>query len=231
MTTATMKALLERNFLFHDVSGVIVDKVAELAMKHSYPKGAMIFCQGDPGNVLYGVLSGQVRISINAADGQEVFFNIMEAGDTFGEIALLDGRPRTANATAIAATELFLVHRNQFMDLLEREPKLSIHLLQLLCDRVRWTNELLEETVFLDVPARLAKRLLSLSKLHGRVSERGAELSLSQKELAQFLSISRQIVNHHLQEWRDKGWVELSRGKIIICDADALRASTQLDSS
>ena len=148
----------------------------------------------------------------------------MEPGDTFGEIALLDGRPRTAGAIATAPSELFLIKREQFLRLLASEPVLTDHLLRLLCARLRWVSGFAEESALLAVPARLARRLLSLGRLHGRDTGEGIELKVSQDEMARFLGLSRQIVNQHLQSWKARRWVGLGRGKIVILDALALDA-------
>ena len=154
--------------------------------------------------------------------GKEVFLNIMEPGDAFGEIALLDGSPRTATATAMARTELIVIPREAFSALLQSQPQLATHLIQLLCKRVRWTAEQMEDTALLSVPARLAKRLLSLASALGREPQRGTKITLSQEELAQFLGLSRQIVNQHLQTWRVQNWISLGRGSITLEDPQAL---------
>jgi CRP/FNR family transcriptional regulator, cyclic AMP receptor protein len=223
-TSLSAKAVLKHNYLFRDLSDTGLERVAGLASRRSYRKGARIFAQGDSGDALYGVASGRVRISASGAAGQEVFLNIMEPGDTFGEIAVMDGLPRTAGATALDDATLIVIKRTDFLQLLEREPQLAIHLLKLLCERLRWTSELVEESVFLAGPARLAKRLLILASLHGRAVRVGyLELRISQGELARFLGISRQIVNQHLSEWRRHGWVELGRSQVVIRNAEALR--------
>src|SRR5690606_22814290 len=168
-----------------------------LAGRKVYHKGAVIFSQGDHGDALYGVASGRVRISASGAGGREVFLNIMEPGDTFGEIAVMDGLPRTAGATALERTTLILLKRVDFLNLVEKEPQLAVHLLKLLCKRLRWTSDLVEESAFLSGSARLAKRLQTLAQLHGRPAadqEDALELRMSQAELAHFLGISRQIV-------------------------------------
>jgi CRP/FNR family transcriptional regulator, cyclic AMP receptor protein len=220
----TAKAVLSRNYLFRDLPANAIDRLASLAVRRSYDKGEIVFAQGDDGDALYGVASGRVRISACGSGGQEVFLNIMEPGDTFGEIAVMDGLPRTAAATALDATTLIIIKRQDFLNLLEREPALAIHLMQLLCQRLRWTSELVEESAFLPGEARLAKRLLILASLHGRGCEVGVlELAISQSELARFLGSSRQIVNQHLSEWRRHGWIELARSRILIRNAEALR--------
>jgi CRP-like cAMP-binding protein len=146
----------------------------------------------------------------------------MEPGDTFGEIALLDGRPRTASASATAPSELLIVTRERFLGLLAREPRLADHLLRLLCARLRWVSGFAEESALLSVPARLARRLLSLGKLHGQETAAGIELKVSQDEVARFLGLSRQIVNQYLQTWKAQRWVDLGRGRIVILDGRAL---------
>lgn len=222
--TLTARNVLERNYLFRDLPEDTIDSIAALASRRSYRKNTIIFSQGDAGDALYGVASGRVRISACGPDGREVFLNIMEPGDAFGEIAVVDGRPRTAGAVAIEPTVLIVIRRADFLAALERSPDLAMHLLQLFCQRLRWTSDLVEESAFLVGPARLAKRLLVLAALHGSPVSRGMELALSQAELAHFLGISRQIVNQHLQSWRKAGWVDLSRGRIVVTDADALAA-------
>jgi CRP/FNR family transcriptional regulator, cyclic AMP receptor protein len=218
------KALLRHNFLFRGLSEVALERVAALATRRHYPKGTVIFAQGDEGDALYGVAAGRVRISASGAAGQEVFLNIMEPGDTFGEIAVMDGLPRTAGASALDAATLIVIKRTDFLQLLEREPALALHLLKLLCERLRWTSELVEESAFLTGPARLAKRLLILASLHGRAAGVGRlELRISQAELARFLGVSRQIVNQHLAEWRRYGWIDLGRSQIVVRNAEALR--------
>ena len=224
MSTLSAKGVLQRNYLFRGLPDGSLERIAALATRRSYAKGAVIFAQGDEGDALFGVAAGRVRISASGAGGQEVFLNIMEPGDTFGEIAVMDGLPRTAGATALDPTTVIIIKRADFLQLLEREPLLAIHLLKLLCERLRWTRELVEESAFLAGPARLAKRLLILASLHGRAANIGQlELRISQAELARFLGISRQIVNQQLSEWRRQGWVDLGRSQIVILNAEALR--------
>lgn len=223
----TAKTLIERNSLFRGLADATLERVVQLATRRTYDEGGTVFLRGDPGDSLFGVMTGRVRISASRAGGKEVFLNIMEPGDAFGEIALLDGSPRTATATAMTRSELMVLRREPFFDLLRTEPQLAAHLIQLLCKRVRWTAELMEDSALLGPPARLAKRLLTLASVHGRASAEGSKLTLSQEELAQFLGLSRQMVNQHLQTWRAKGWIALGRGSVTLVDARALQKLTQ----
>lgn len=223
MVALAAEKILERTRLFRGLPSETIRRISALSIRRSYNNGAIVFSQADPGDALYGVITGKVRISASSRNGREVFLNIMEPGDTFGEIALLDGRPRTATASAIAPSALIIVTREHFLPLLEREPKLASHVIQLLCERIRWTSGLAEESALLGVPARVARRLLSLAKLHGRETPSGIELAISQEEVARFLGLSRQVVNQYLQNWKLQGRLTLGRGKIVIVDEHALR--------
>ncbi len=195
-------------------------------MQRPYRSGEIIFSQGDAGDALHGIVRGKVRISAGDADGREVFFNILGAGDTFGEIALLDGGARTATATAMVASELLSIARAAFFATLEREPRLALELLRLCGERLRWTSGLAEDAALLEAPARLARRLLLLGEAHGEPDARGIVLRLSQEDLASFLGVTRQLVNQYLQEWKQRGWVDLGRGAVFIRDKTALERLT-----
>jgi CRP/FNR family cyclic AMP-dependent transcriptional regulator len=219
----TARTILERTRLFRGLPRATIDQISALSTRRFYGDGAIVFSQSDPGDALYGVITGKIRISASSPDGREIFLNIMEPGDTFGEIALLDGRHRTATASATVPSELIIITRDHFIELLECQPKLVGHVVQLLCERIRWTSGLAEESALLSVPERLARRLLSLGELHGRETPNGVELTISQEEVARFLGLSRQAVNQYLQNWREQRWVILGRGKIVIVDQRALR--------
>jgi CRP/FNR family transcriptional regulator, cyclic AMP receptor protein len=219
----TAQTILERTRLFRGLPAVTIRQLSALSIRRSYGSGAIVFSQADPGDALYGVVTGKIRISASSPDGREMFLNIMEPGDTFGEIALLDGRHRTATACATVPSELIIITRDHFLELLKAEPELVSHVVQLLCERIRWTSNLAEESALLGVPERLARRLLSLGRLHGQKTPKGVELRISQEEVAHFLGLSRQVVNQYLQDWKGQGWLMLSRGKIVIVDEHALR--------
>jgi CRP/FNR family cyclic AMP-dependent transcriptional regulator len=223
----TAKTVIERNQLFRGLAQATIERIAALATRKTYADGTVVFMRGDPGDSLCGVVSGRVRISASRPGGREVFLNIMEPGDAFGEIGLLDGKPRTATATTLARTELIILRRDRFISLLGTEPSLAAHLIQLLCERVRWTSQLMEDSALLGVPARIAKRLLSLARVHGGDLVDGTKLTISQEELAQFLGVSRQVVNQHLQAWKQAGWVSSGRGSITLADVRSLHKVSQ----
>src|ERR1700676_2570424 len=129
----TAQTILERNSLFRGLPIATIQRISALAIRRTYKRGVIVFAHGDPGDALYGVVTGKIRISSSARDGKEIFLNVMEPGDTFGEIALLDGNKRTATARATVPSELIIIMRDHFLALLQQEPRLTIHLLQLLC--------------------------------------------------------------------------------------------------
>jgi CRP/FNR family cyclic AMP-dependent transcriptional regulator len=227
----TAQTILERTLLFRGLPLATIQQISAISFRRPYVNGAVVFSQADPGNALYGVITGKIRISASSPNGREIFLNIMEPGDTFGEIALLDGRQRTATACATASSELIIITRDHFLELLKHEPTLVTHVVQLLCERIRWTSGLAEESALLSVPERLARRLLSLGQLHGHETSTGVELSISQEELARFLGLTRQAVNQYLQIWKTQGWLKLGRGKIVIVDEHALRGVVAANSA
>jgi CRP/FNR family transcriptional regulator, cyclic AMP receptor protein len=219
--------LLERNRLFRGLPAPTIGQIAALSVRRPYAAGSIIFSQGDAGDALYGVITGRVRISASGPDGREMFLNIMEPGDTFGEIALLDGNPRTAAASVMAPSEMLIIARDPFLALMQREPQVAVHLLRLLCQRIRWTSGLAEDSALLALPARLARRLLSLAKQNGHETQEGLHLKISQEEIARFLGVSRQVVNQYLQDWKDSGWVQIGRANLTITDPKALERTAE----
>jgi CRP-like cAMP-binding protein len=219
----TARTVIERDSLFRGLPTATLDRVTALAVRRVCEGGCVIFLQGDSGDALCGVVSGRVRISTSRSGGKEIFLNVIGPGETFGEIALLDGMTRTATATAVGRTELMFIPRDAFLALLREEPQLALHMIQLLCKRVRWTAEQVEDSALLSAAPRLAKRVLGLARQQGRETPAGTSLRLSQEELAQFLGLSRQVVNQHLQSWKRRGWIRLGRGSLVIGDKRALQ--------
>jgi len=223
MGDLTTRAVLQHNFLFRGMPDATIDSLVELAHRRSLARDSLVFSQGDPGGALYGIASGRVRIFASDPSGNEVFLNILGPGENFGEIALIDGLPRTASAVCVEDSTLVVIGRDRFLTYLGTDAELAIHLMQLMCQRLRWVSDLVEDSMFLTGPARLAKRLSSLAAIHGRPDENGnCEIAMSQAELSHFLGISRQIVNQHLNAWSDEGIVALRRGHIAILNPGAL---------
>lgn len=224
MTRFDAKLALKQNSLFRQLPEATIEKIAALAHDGPRKKGQEIFRQGDPGDALYSVVSGQVRISTIGLDGDDLSLNIMEPGEVFGEIAILDGRPRTASARMLTDGLLLKIERSAFLKLLQSDPEISIHMFLLLCKRLRYSTELAEDSAFLSGPARLAKRLIEMAEKHaGSASDPDIELAVSQSQLATMVGVSRQMINRYLSPWKNDRWLDLSRNKIVIRKLDELK--------
>ena len=218
--TARSKAavMIESSSLFKGLPGDIIDKIAKLRVSRRLEPGAVLFRKGDAGDALYGVMTGRLRIHANAVDGRDALLNIMGPGDVFGEIALIDGLPRTADATAIDRVELMVLQRAEFLELVRRENELSLHLLQLTCRRLRWLSDMVEDATFLSAPARLAKRLLHLAEQNGEGNDDGIRINLrlSQRAIGELAGLSRETTNKHLRNWLRLGWISLKRETVVL---------------
>ncbi len=221
----TQRELLRRSPLFSCLGDKETDTMLAHAHAARYAAGEEIFAKGDPGNSMMAVLRGRIQISAPSADGRQMVLTTMHEGDVFGEIALLDGKERTADATALTDTELLVVPRRPFLELLERRPEIGVGLLVVLCERLRRTNEQVEDLAFLDLETRIAKTLLrlALEAEHASASPR-IGIKISQRALGELVGGSRESVNKHLQDWKRSGIIEIEKGAIVICNADALAA-------
>jgi len=212
--------LLKANPFFAGLGDEAIEAVAVLCVFRRLDAGETLFLKGDPGDALYAVRRGQIRIATSSSSGRRLTLNLLGPGDVFGEVALLDGRPRTADAAAVEPTELYTVLRRDFFDLLEKRPTVATRIIELLCERIRWMSAQMEERALLPLETRLAYRLVALSEDYGH------ELHVSQEELAVFIGASRESVNRQLQNWRRQGWVELSRNCIRVLNPAHLHRST-----
>ncbi|HEX8663823.1 MAG TPA: Crp/Fnr family transcriptional regulator [Beijerinckiaceae bacterium] len=213
--------LLGANAFFASLGAEAVEAIAALCVTRSLDAGEALFLKGDPGDALYALRRGRIRIVTSTEAGRRLTLNILGSGDVFGEIALLDGRPRTADAIAIEPCEFLMVRRRDFIALLERRPSVAIGVIELLCARLRWVSDRMEESAFLPMPVRLARRLLGLTE------DYGSEINVSQEELAVFVGTSRESVNRQLQDWKQKGLVELGRSRIRLVDREGLMPLVQ----
>lgn len=190
-----------------------------------YAAGKTIFQKDDPGESMMVVLAGQVKISNYSADGKEAVLNFIEPGQVFGEIALLDGKPRTADAAAMEPTELFVLRRRELLPFLEARPHAAIRLIEVLCAKLRHTTQMVEDVMLLNMEPRIARALLRLAEEHGR--KRGGtirlDLKISQRELGGYVGLARENINRQLKLWREQNLVRIEDGHIAILDEAGLR--------
>src|SRR3984957_2924366 len=210
---------LEKCALFSSLDEKARDEVAAYARSRNFSAGESICRLGDDGGSMMAVVVGTVRISLPTVRGKEIILADLQPGELFGEIALLDGKPRSANATALTNCELMVLERRDVMPFLERNPSACIKLMEILCSRIRRSDERMSDIAFYDLPVRLAKTLLHYPP-QGRETKK---LSLSQTELAEMAGGTRENVNRCLRAWQRQGILELKDRWIIILKPEALR--------
>lgn len=213
--------LLRRSFIFRDLDETLLGRLARLSQTHRLAAGSLLFHQGEEGDALYGVAEGLIRIWVSGDSGKELTLQLLEPGDVFGEIALLDGLPRSASAEAIEDSLLVVVRREAFLPLLEAESGLARHVIELICERLRDSTNRASEFAFLGLATRLARKLQQLAIAHGHDEPDGSvriALKLSQGELAQMLGVTREAVNKQLKLWTQENLVKHELGQIVIRD-------------
>ena len=188
-------------------------------------RGATLFYEGDPGDQLYFIVSGKMKLGRTASDGRENLVAVMGPGEIFGEMALFDPSPRSTSATAVSETRLAGLKHENLRKVIQRSPEVSAQLLQALARRLRRTNENLADLVFSDVPGRVAKALLDLADRFGRPATDGILVAheLTQEELAQLVGASRETVNKALAEFVQRGWIRLEARAVVILDLQRLK--------
>ena len=210
---------LEKSTLFGALHEKVRREIAAYAKPRRYAAGEPICRLDDHGDSMMAVVVGTVRISLPALKGREIILADLQPGELFGEIALLDGKPRSANATAHTNCELMVLERRDVMPFLERNPSACIKLMEILCSRICRSDERMSDIAFYDLPVRLAKTLLHYPP-QGRETKK---LSLSQTELAEMAGGTRKNVNRCLRAWQRQGILELKDRWIIILKPEALR--------
>jgi CRP/FNR family cyclic AMP-dependent transcriptional regulator len=225
---AEKRSVLRNHYLFSKLSARHIDDLAACMVGKLVKRNATICAKGDPGSSLFAIGAGMVKITVPSIDGHDAVFNLMGKGEIFGEIALLDGRPRTADAIAITDCELFVIERRDFLPLVREEPDIALKLIEILCARLRQTTEQAENLMFLHLPGRLAKAVLRLSESNGNGRER--KLAVTQKDLGNIIGMSRESTNRQLRDWQRHKWVRLERGSIVILSANALERIADSDS-
>ncbi|MET1412908.1 Crp/Fnr family transcriptional regulator [Roseibium sp. HPY-6] len=222
--------LLGKSFVFDAFDDQAKRELASFAFVKRYKSGETIFTMGDPGQSMMAIAEGSVRVSMLTPSAREITLNDLQAGDVFGEIALLDGGERSASVKALTNCTLIVLERRSLLDVLQRNPGLSIPLIELLCQRVRRSDERMIEIAFLDLPVRLAKLVIRLT-----VTPPGSEdkplkkLSQSQSELASMIGNTRENVNRCLRKWQKAELITLRDGWLIIDNREALEAIAEDD--
>jgi CRP/FNR family cyclic AMP-dependent transcriptional regulator len=215
-------AVLRKHPIFCDLDPEAFEQLGRYAKHATLKRGATIFSKGDPGNSLIAVISGTVKISISSPDGRNAILNLIGSGEIFGEVAVLDGQARTADAIANTNCEIFVIDRREFLPFVRSQPALAMKFIELLCTRLRWTSDQVEQVILQDLPGRLASALIRLTERH-KEAQGGRTIVVTQQEISEMVGMSRESINKQLRAWALRNWVRLEHGAIVVLDAESLR--------
>jgi len=222
-------AVLRKHPMFCDLDPEALDQLCRYAKHSSLKRGATIVSKGDPGNSLIAVISGTVKISISSPDGRSAILNLIGPGETFGEVAVLDGLARTADATANTNCEIYVIDRRDFLPFVRSQPALAMKFIELLCTRLRWTSDQVEEVILQNLPGRLASALLRLTEKH-KLAQGGRTIAITQQEISEMVGMTRESINKQLRAWATRNWVRLEHGAIVVLNPQMLRELTEAGS-
>ena len=219
-----MHGILARAAIFQGVEPSALSTLIKQLQPVNFHRGHIVFAEGEPGDRLYIIISGKVKIGRCSADGRENLLTIMGASDIFGELSIFDPGPRTANATAITEVRAVSMDRDALRAWIADRPAIAEQLLRVLARQLRRTNNDLADLVFTDVPGRVANRLLQLAQRFG--TQEGGALrvthDLTQDEIAQLVGASRETVNKALADFAHRGWIRLEGKSVLITDSEHL---------
>ncbi|MFL6971344.1 MAG: Crp/Fnr family transcriptional regulator [Xanthobacteraceae bacterium] len=216
------RQLLGQCVLFRELGREERDALFARVHVRAYCAGETIFHMGSAGDSMMAVLSGSVRISVPSPDGREIVLAILQSGEVFGEIALLDGKERTADASAVTACHLAILDRRDVLAFLDRHPKMWPRLAELLCGRLRSSDERVAGLALQQLPTRLAKTLLRFASTKPAATSRQLQVQLSQRELGNICGATRETVNKCLNTWQRRGIVRMDDGAVMIANQTAI---------
>ena len=226
------RRLLGECMLFRGLRAEERNSLVARAHVRKLPAGENIFMMDDAGDSMMAVLTGSVRISVPSPEGKEIVLAILHAGEVFGEIAVLDGKGRTADARALTECSLAVLDRREVLSFFERHPQSWLRLVEVLCERLRVTDQHIAEVALLELPARLAKAMLRVSAAEPDAKGRAApQVALSQRELGNIVGASRESVNKCLSDWQRRGIVKIEEIFIRISNPAALEKLAEPDFS
>jgi CRP-like cAMP-binding protein len=221
---SSVRDILAQESLLEYVPPVEIDRLAANATTSRYETEQYIFRKGDPGRGVMSIVSGRVRVSTRSAENREVVLAVIGPGEILGEIATIDGGERTADAVAMEPTEVLFIGRTEFLGFLERNPQACLRLLEILCDRFRWTDEIVSDLNIFNLRPRLAKRLLSLSDQYGEPDDDGTRfvIRLPEETLARMMGSTQEAVRRQLRSWTEIGLIRLETDCVVVRSREGL---------
>ncbi|OBF26534.1 Crp/Fnr family transcriptional regulator [Mycobacterium sp. ACS1612] len=216
--------MLSRAGIFHRLEPSAVPALTTQLEPVDFPCGHTVFAEGDPGDRLFIIISGKVKISRRSPNGRENMLAIMGPSDMFGELSIFDPGPRTSSATTITEVRAASMDRDALRAWIAERPEIAEQLLRVLARRLRRTNNYLADMIFTDVPGRVAKQLLQLAQRFGTQESGAVRVThdLTQEEIAQMVGASRESVNKALADFAHRGWIRLEVESVVIFDCDCL---------
>ncbi len=215
-------SVLRKHPIFCELDSAALDQLCRYAKHSTLKRGATIFAKGDPGNSLIAVISGTVKISVSSADGRSAILNLIGPGEIFGEMSVLDAQPRSADATANTNCEIFVIDRREFLPFVKSQPELAMKFIELLCTRLRWTSDQVEQVILQNLPGRLASALIRLTEKH-KAEPKGRTIAVTQQEISEMVGMTRESINKQLRAWAARDWVRLEHGAIVVLNVEMLR--------
>jgi len=214
--------------LFESLAEGDLEAIASVAVSRSIKAREELFHQGDEGSQIYVVTKGQLKVVTTSSAGDDLIFTLLDPGEVIGEVALLANRPRTATITAIENSELIVIDRRDFQQLLRTRPEVAFELLTVLARRLARVSEFVEDTQFLNLPVRLAKKLIDFANVHGKSGTGSSghslliDVKLSQEEWGDLVGTTRESVNKQFRAWSGDGLISLEAGKVVIHKLDEI---------
>ena len=215
-------SVLRKHPYFADLEPEAFEQLCRYAKHATMKRGATIASKGDPGTSLFAVISGTVKISVSSPDGRNAILNLIGPGEIFGEVALLDGQSRSADATANTNCEIFVIDRREFIPFVRSQPALAMKFIELLCARLRTTSDQVEQVILQNLPGRLASALLRLTEKH-KAAQGGRTIAITQQEISEMVGMTRESINKQLRAWAARDWVRLEHGAIVVLKPQALQ--------
>jgi len=216
--------VLIRAGIFQGVEPHAAEALAQALEPAEFPRGHVIFAEGEPGDRLYIVGTGKVKIGRKSPDGRENLLMVAGPSDMFGELSIFDPGPRTSSATAVTEVRTFTMDRAALREWIGKRPEIAEQLLRVLARRLRRTNNMLADLIFTDVPGRVAKSLLQLARQFGSQESGLLRVThdLTQEEIAQLVGASRETVNKALADFAQRGWLRLEGKSVLILEPERL---------
>ena len=219
-----MDETLARAGIFQGIEPTAVEALSSALEPVEFPRAHVIFAEGEPGDRLYIIVSGKVKIGRRSADGRENLLAVFGPSDMFGELSIFDPGPRTSTATTVTEVRAVTMDRAALHEWIGKRPEIADQLLRVIARRLRRTNNMLADLIFTDVPGRVAKALLQLAQRFGSQESGMLRVThdLTQEEIAQLVGASRETVNKALADFAHRGWLRLEGKTVLIQEPDRL---------